>query len=354
MDARILRARAAGLAAALDRAHGLAAPSAARRLVRVYDGGAMPTAPDHFFLGRPVELDGDESEGGAGTPSVDEGSSIPFVALWHAPQPGDLLVISAVGGRWVAEKSGGCRAAVCVRVCGGIPLVGAAVDILDGSTVVASGTTGDGGCAAFELCGRYTVRITVSGTVEYQATRDLAGEVDVILAGFSGVVCCGGYAIPTVLTATDAAGSFPMVYDPNAFSPLWTGGHSVDRQSCTVTTPFNLCVVAQPSNGPVRVCYQMACVAGHTPTFTVQRSWSWVFQPGPLTPIWYQDPTGFTPGQSCITAPPPTCGNPLTDTASFAADPASPAGPFALSGAPAAAPGNATADPIGGGVAISA
>ena len=97
----------------------------------------------------------------------------------------------------------------------------------------------------------------------------------------------------------------------------------------------------------------MICHAGQNPTFAVQRSWSWVYQQGTLTPIWYQDPSGFAPGQFCITAPPAICGNPLTDTASFGANPTS-TSPFVLSGTPAPAASNATSDPVGGSIAISA
>ena len=103
----------------------------------------------------------------------------------------------------------------------------------------------------------------------------------------------------------------------------------------------------------MKACYQMICYAGTQPTFSIQRSWSWVYQQGTLTPIWYQDPSGITPGQPCTTAPPASCGSPHTDTASFSANPSS-TSPFALSGTPAAAAGNYTSDPVGGTVAISA
>ena len=82
------------------------AVAAARRLVSVYNGGSMPTQPDHIFLTHPVELDGAEAEGGAASPNVDTSATIPVVVLWHAPQAGDLLVASSVGGRWVAERGG--------------------------------------------------------------------------------------------------------------------------------------------------------------------------------------------------------------------------------------------------------
>src|SRR5262249_26722667 len=281
----------------------------------------MPTQPDHIFLTHPVELDGTEVEGGTASPNVDTSATIPVVVLWDAPQAGDMLVASSVGGRWVAERGGGSRTTICVGACGDLPVYGAVITVLFGSNVVATCTTGSNGCCQLPIAGTYRVQVTVGGTLEYSATRTLpaGGTTTISLGSNSGLVCCGGYAIPQVLRLTDAAGSLTFVYDPNYFYPLWTGRHHVQRQSCSVTTPNNICIVARPSQGPVRVCYQMICHAGQNPTFAVQRSWSWVYQQGTLTPIWYQDDSGFAPGQFCITAPPAICGNPLTDTPSFSA-----------------------------------
>jgi hypothetical protein len=195
----------------------------------------------------------------------------------------------------------------------------------------------------------------VSGGVTYpQGTHSLAGGTITIVVPPSDVpvVCCGGYMIPYNLTLTDAVGSLSFVYYPGYFFPIWYGGHSVDLLSCSVTTPDNVCVAAQPSVGPVKVCYQMICDAGSSPVYSVQRSWSWVYQQGTLTPIWYQDPSGIAPGQPCTTAPPGSCGSPHTDTAGFAANP-SPADPFTISGTPVDVVGNYTPDPVGGSVVIS-
>lgn len=354
--ARIIRDRQDEFRDAIDRAPGLPPTSVARRLVSVYDGGNMPTQADHVFLTHPVELDGAEVEGGAVSPNVDASATIPVTVLWNPPQVGDLLVASSVGGRWVAERGGGAnRTTVCVAACGALPVYGAVVTVLSGTNVVATCTTGPNGCCQLPVSGTYTVQVTIGGTIEYSATRTLpaGGTTTLPLGTNAGLVCCGSYAIPQVLTLTDADGSMAFVYDPNYFYPLWTGGHPVRRPSCAVTTPSNICIVAPPSQGPVRICYQMICHAGQSPAFAVQRSWSWVYQQGTLTPAWYQDPSGFSPGQFCITAPPAICGNPLTDTASFGANPGS-TSPFVLSGSPAPAPSNATSDPVGGSVVISA
>lgn len=250
----------------------------------------------------------------------------------------------------------GCNTTICVVQCGSVPVYGASVVVASGSTTVASGTTGSGGCVTLSIpsAGSYTVQVTVSGTMVYNASRTLScnGTITVALSA-SGLVCCGGYAIPYNLTLTDAGGSLSFVYYPSYYYPIWYGGHAVTRESCTISTPNDICVSNPPSSGPVRICYQMICYAGDSPRFAIQRAWSWVYEPGTLTPIWYQDPTGFVAGLPCATAPPASCGSPLTDTSSFSANPSS-TSPFVLSGTPAAAPSNATADPVGGSIVISA
>lgn len=252
----------------------------------------------------------------------------------------------------------GCATRICVASCAGTPVLGATVQLANSGTVVASCTTDATGCCSFTQSGSYVVRVLVSGTQEYSGSRTLNGTpITIGLPSGAGLVCCGAYAIPTQLMGTDAVGSFPMVYDPNYFFPIWTGGHPITANSATVTTPNNTCVVADPTQGPVRICYQMICHAGDDPPpsvpFAIQRSWSWLYLPGTLTAIYYQDPSGFAPGQLCITAPPAICGNPLTDTASFGAGPTT-TSPFVVTGTPVAAPSNATPDPVGGSLVISA
>jgi hypothetical protein len=250
----------------------------------------------------------------------------------------------------------GCSQSLCVTACGGIPLVGASVTIQATSTGPAlfSGTTGPTGCVKLNGvgAGSFYVTVTYGGSVVFQNTLTLSSGTT-NLGVSQGVVCCGAYVIPYNLTLTDAAGPISLVYDSTdgLYVPTWFGGHAVTRPSSTVTTPNNICTAQPPTYGPVRVCYQMTCNAGQSPTFNVTRSWSWVYQQG-TDPIWFQDPTGFSPGQYCITAPPAMCGNPLTDTASCGADPSA-GGGFALSCTPAPAAGNSTSDPIGGTVAVS-
>ncbi len=224
----------------------------------------------------------------------------------------------------MAERAGGTTK-ICLTVCSGIPVYGATIQLwstASNSSLLASCTTTTSGCCSFTQSGSYIVKVYVGGTLEYSATRTLNGAaITIALSAGANVVCCGGYAIPTTLTLTDAAGSLSFVYYPNYFYPIWYGGHSVSRLPARSRRRTTSAWPRRRARGPVKVCYQMICYAGTQPTFSIQRSWSWVYQQGTLTPIWYQDPSGFTTGQPCTTAPPASCGSPHTDTASFGANP---------------------------------
>jgi hypothetical protein len=74
------------------------------------------------------------------------------------------------------------------------------------------------------------------------------------------------------------------VHCSNDYDPIWCGGHAVERLSCSITLPNNICVAAPANQRPVTVCY-----AGQNPTFQIQRLWSWVYQQGTLSLIWYQE-----------------------------------------------------------------
>lgn len=249
------------------------------------------------------------------------------------------------------------RIKVCVSVCGGLPVVGAIVTVYasDGSVLgfCLTGTTGC--CTIKNVSGRHRITVTISGVVVYSAIRQLTGTIVIALGAGAQIVCCGKYAIPMVLTLTDSAGSLSFLYYPNSFFPTWYGGHAVQRESCSVTTPNNICVAAPASEGPVRICYQMICYASQDPTFALQRSWSWVYAPGTLDPVWYQDPSGFVAGQPCTTGPPAMCGSPHTDVALDSQNPTE-TSPFMITfnPEPPVPNSNYTEDPVGRPVLISA
>lgn len=103
-EMRILRARHAALASRANRTIPFVQSGTPRRLVQIFNGGSMPSSPDHFFLAYPIELDGAETEGGTATPVDDASAPIVVDVLGHAPAAGDILTAYAVGGRWVAER----------------------------------------------------------------------------------------------------------------------------------------------------------------------------------------------------------------------------------------------------------
>jgi hypothetical protein len=103
-ELRIVRARHAELAGKVDRVVPFASSATPRRLVQIFNGGSMPSSPDHFFLAYPIELDGAEIEAGTGSPVDDASQPIVVDVLGHVPLAGDILAAYAVGGRWVAER----------------------------------------------------------------------------------------------------------------------------------------------------------------------------------------------------------------------------------------------------------
>jgi hypothetical protein len=99
---RLIRQRHEAEANSLDLLRRETSPTA-RILVQVYDGGAIPTAADRYYLTHPVVAGGNECEGCAPSTNVDASTTIPVVVVGYAASAGDLLVAHSVGGRWVAE-----------------------------------------------------------------------------------------------------------------------------------------------------------------------------------------------------------------------------------------------------------
>lgn len=231
-DQRVERARHADLSAAVDRLPRPAPGGTARRLVQVYNGGMMPTSPDHFFLTHSVELDGAETEGGTGTPTADTTQTIPVDVIGSVPLVGDLLIAYAVGGRWVAQ--GGCSITVHVT-CFSADVAGATVTITSGMTTVATGTTDGSGNVVLGIGGAasYTITITAAGDPGYTATRAFACGHTYNFE-ICGVPCMPCYIPFQNLTLSwtnviSGPGSTTLVYSGNPFAPSWGTG-CVDQQ----------------------------------------------------------------------------------------------------------------------------
>jgi len=144
---RTERLRHQDLADLVDRALPFVLAGTPRRLVQVYNGGAMPSEPDHYYLTNPVYLNGAETEGGAGSPSVDTSQTIVVDVIGKAPSAGDYLTAYAIGGRWVAELTNSQNTTGCITFlgCNGRPLQGVTVNIYDhqGGTLKAGPLTSD-------------------------------------------------------------------------------------------------------------------------------------------------------------------------------------------------------------------
>jgi hypothetical protein len=150
MDDRIERLHNHDLADLVDRVLPDLTGATARQLVQVYNGGAMPSQPDHYYLTHPVYLNGVETEGGAGGSSIDVSQTIVVDVLGKAPHAGDILTAYSVGGRWVAELTGSETGKGCIQFlgCNGSPLVGVKLKIYDhegGSQINSTFTSDDQG-----------------------------------------------------------------------------------------------------------------------------------------------------------------------------------------------------------------
>jgi hypothetical protein len=212
---RILRRRQAELREELDRQY--RAPVTAgvpTELVQVYNGGHMPTSTGKFFLTHPATLMGAETEGGAGSFTVDSTHTVPvFVTGSRVPAAGDYLIAQHLDYRWVAESGGkpkctgrGNKLTLTLTGCGLNPVPGASVDFILGGSTVSSTTTNGSGIATYNEPdpGTYSIRWTISGITN------------------------GGAATATVpnscnnVNANESIlGYMPSGYSPFGFPPRW-------------------------------------------------------------------------------------------------------------------------------------
>ncbi len=148
MTDRIERLRNQDLNDLVDRAIPEIASGTLRRLVCVYNGGAMPSEPDHFYLTNPAYVNGAETEGGIASLSVDASQTIIVDVIGKAPLAGDFLTAYAIGGRWVAKLTGAQPSTGCIQFlgCNSQPLQGVIVNIYSqqGGTLLAGPLATDG------------------------------------------------------------------------------------------------------------------------------------------------------------------------------------------------------------------
>ncbi len=245
---RTERLRHQDLADLVDRALPLVSAGTPRRLVQVYNGGAMPSQPDHYYLANPVYLNGAETEGGTGSPSVDTSQTIVVDVLGKAPSAGDYLTAYAVGGRWVAELTTTQVRKGCIQFlgCNGSPLQGVMVGFYDrkGGTLLAGPLTSDSQgrvCPGLDP-GTYWVNPTGSYPFPLDKYVWTAQNFGIPSGGVNlwpvmlqpGYGCCSTvlFPLPTTLYLTVCGQTFTLLGGPGVIS-----GWALPGGTATINTP---------------------------------------------------------------------------------------------------------------------
>jgi hypothetical protein len=282
MNDRIERLRHSDLADLFDRALSSVSLGTPRQLVQVYDGGAMPTEPDHYYATYPVYVDGAETEGGVASLSADTSQTLFVDVLGKAPDVGDYLTAYHVGGRWVAERTSSqnttCfQTGCCTGLVGGITIT--VYDHAGGNAVFKCTTDSHGRCCSHLKTGFYFVVPSGPGPCQWLPLEVFITKGSTITLGrdpdSSVAVCCGDCAIPINLTLTDANGTYAFNYEPGP--KFWF----CTTESAAVSTaemrlqPNRTCQFAGPQTSPTLVNYFGFCTnnSGGTFTFSVIRVW---------------------------------------------------------------------------------
>jgi hypothetical protein len=116
-ETRILRDRLAAYNREADREGDAQPDGSARMLVRVYDGGSMPSAAERVYFTHPVLVTGAETEGAAGTLTVDTETTVPVVVLRGVPAVGDYLTAYSASNRWISELGGSGTSVTTCEPC---------------------------------------------------------------------------------------------------------------------------------------------------------------------------------------------------------------------------------------------
>lgn len=198
--------------------------------------------------------------------------------------------------RWEIGSCCGCGGTdICVTACTSpVPVAGAVVDLYTGSTLVATCTTGPGGCCTFTQAGTYTVTITVNGTQVYSGSQTLSGATITIptsvipvtvcaqttasapISGASVTIQSSGTTVGSCTTAASgcctinllATGSYTLIVSATGYVASTTTITATCDGTYTVTLcPTGGCVTFHVSGcGGVAVPGATVAVAGQTGT----------------------------------------------------------------------------------------
>lgn len=243
----ILRSRVEGFAERLARRRRGSRGTSAL-CVQVFNDGAIPTTTPAFFDCHPVDVGGDEVEGGPGSFNIGTGI-IPVMVIDHVPAVGDMLIARRPGGRWVAERGKTIVGTLTLNVLScAVPTVGRVITITQGSVSI-SATTNSLGFATFSLpslgtwvwtadavTGYLTVGGPILGLVAGANARTIVLNLDGTVGGYfcdlGGLAGCG---MPvTSLTLTWKGIGFPIVHGGMIFTSIFTR----DPVSGAVHTPW--------------------------------------------------------------------------------------------------------------------
>ena len=260
-EARILRDRQAAHSDAMDREAGRSSPySSARMLVQVYDGGSIPSAADRVYFTRPVLATGTETEGGAGTLTVDSATTVPVVVLGRPVVAGDNLIATSLGGRWVAD-GGACSVKIHVT-CSVVAVAGDTVTILKGATTIATGTTDASGNVTLTLplplTNPYTLTATGGGHPDFTASQSFACGTTYEIPACGTTTTCSPCGIPN----EDLTLSWTNILHGNGSVTLVYGGGVWASATCE---DDNLLFVLECDGGTIEL-RAIFFTGGHCPT----------------------------------------------------------------------------------------
>ena len=103
-ESPLYRRRNAGLSDDIDRLPGTGIPQARACVVQTYTEMTYPTSAAAYYPCHPVRIGGAETEGGAGTVTLDTTTTLYVFNLGASvPASGTKLIAEEVGGRWVTR-----------------------------------------------------------------------------------------------------------------------------------------------------------------------------------------------------------------------------------------------------------
>jgi hypothetical protein len=213
----------------------------------------MPTGELKVYSAHRVTgFDSIDQQGATFSADIETTQTMPVVVLGETPNIGDMLICSAVGGRWVCENRGeGPQQSTCtVTICtdssacsNGIftPATGVSVAVTNSSGFSAQGTTpsgsGSSGCItlAIPASGEFTIATSSSRYADTSVTTKLScgGRIAIALDQATGTICSclASEPIPAMLIAKGGDGST-----------------TIDPTNLTFTLPASVDVLV-PDNG---------------------------------------------------------------------------------------------------------